>query len=239
MKIFVAGGSGATGQLLVKQLLEREMVVKTVVRSIDRLPEDLRSQERLTISQGTILDMDQQELVRLIKDCDAITSCLGHTMSFRGVYGAPRKLVRDSLVKLGSAVQDLKPGKPVKMVLMNTAGNHDEDNDDKISKGQKLVLELVRMLVPPHVDNEQAADYLRIQIGQGHQFMEWVVVRPDSLIDQDEVTEYQIYPSPTRSAIFNPGKTSRINVAHFMAKLIANDDLWKQWKGQMPVIYNS
>lgn len=30
-----------------------------------------------------------------------------------------------------------------------------------------------------------------------------------------------VHPSPTRSAVFNPGRTSRINVAHFMADLVS------------------
>jgi hypothetical protein len=29
------------------------------------------------------------------------------------------------------------------------------------------------------------------------------------------------------------GSTSRINVAHFMARLITDDDLWTRWQGQM------
>jgi hypothetical protein len=29
-----------------------------------------------------------------------------------------------------------------------------------------------------------------------------------------------------------------INVGHFMAELITDDELWNQWNGQMPVIYN-
>ena len=29
-----------------------------------------------------------------------------------------------------------------------------------------------------------------------------------------------------------------INVDHFMADLIINDDVWNKWKGKMPVIYN-
>jgi hypothetical protein len=96
---------------------------------------------------------------------------------------------------------------------------------------------LIRLLVPPHRDNEQAADYLRIQIGQQDRAIEWAAVRPDTLINEDEVTEYEVHPSPTRSAIFDAGKTSRINVGHFMAELITDDELWNRWKGQMPVIY--
>jgi hypothetical protein len=68
--------------------------------------------------------------------------------------------------------------------------------------------------------------------------IEWVVVRPDTLVNADLATEYEVHSSPTRSAIFDPGNTSRINVARFMADLITGDDLWTRWRGQMPVIYN-
>ena len=92
--------------------------------------------------------------------------------------------------------------------------------------------------MPPHADNEQAADYLRTEIGQESRAVEWVAVRPDGLIDEDAVTEYELHPSPTRSAIFNAGKISRINVSHFMADLMTEPQIWNKWKGQMPVIYN-
>ena len=68
--------------------------------------------------------------------------------------------------------------------------------------------------------------------------IEWTAVRPDSLIDEDNVTEYEVHPSQIRSAIFDAGRTSRINVGHFMADLITDDNIWNKWKGQMPVIYN-
>ena len=94
------------------------------------------------------------------------------------------------------------------------------------------------MLLPPHVDNEKAAEYLRTEIGQNDGTIEWTAVRPDGLTNEDTVTAYEVHPSPIRSAIFDAGKTSRINVGHFMADLITEGDLWSKWKGQMPVIYN-
>ena len=68
--------------------------------------------------------------------------------------------------------------------------------------------------------------------------IEWAAVRPDGLIDEDKVSEYKIYASPTRNPIFDAGETSRINVADFMSELAINSDLWSNWKGKMPVIYN-
>jgi hypothetical protein len=121
---------------------------------------------------------------------------------------------------------------------MNTTGNRNSDLNEPISFAQKCIIGLLRLLLPPHVDNEQAADYLRRQIGQNNKSIEWVAVRPDGLINEDEVTDYEIQPSPTRSAIFNAGKVSRINIAHFMASLMNDNNLWTKWKGQMPVIYS-
>ncbi len=110
--------------------------------------------------------------------------------------------------------------------------------DEPISFAETLIVGLIHLLLPPHSDNEHAADYLRTQVGQNHPAIEWAAVRPDSLVDRSDVTDYEIHPSPTRSAIFNAGETTRINVADLMARLITEEDLWEQWKGQMPVIYN-
>ena len=122
---------------------------------------------------------------------------------------------------------------------MNTTGNRNRDLTEPISFGQKCVIGLLRLLLPPHVDNEKAADYLRTKIGQNNDLIEWTAVRPDGLTNEDKVTDYDIHLSPTRSAIFNAGKTSRINVGHFMASLITDSTTWNTWKGKMPVIYNT
>jgi len=121
---------------------------------------------------------------------------------------------------------------------MNTSGNRNRDLDEPISFAQKCVIGLLRLFVPPHADNEDAADYLRTEIGQSDHAIEWTAVRPDGLIDYESVTEYDLYASPIRSAIFDAGKTSRINVAHFMSDLITDEKLGRKWKGKMPVIYN-
>ena len=172
------------------------------------------------------------------RGCHAVASCLGHTLSWKGVYGQPRRLVADATRRLCQVIMANKPTQPVKYLLMNTTGNRNRDLNEPISFAQRCVIGLLRLLLPPHVDNEKAADYLRTNIGKNHDSIEWVAIRPDTLIDDENVTEYLVYPSPIRSAIFDAGKTSRINVGHFIADLITEDNTWNQWKGQMPVIYN-
>lgn len=64
------------------------------------------------------------------------------------------------------------------------------------------MIRLIRLLLPPHVDNEMAADYLRAKISQEDNIIEGVAIRPDSLVNGNRVTDYEIDPSPNRSAIF-------------------------------------
>lgn len=238
MTIVVVGASGATGTQLVEQLIALGHNVKAVVRSPEKLPSSWKELDKLSIISASLLDLTDQEMIELTRDCDAVASCLGHNLSFKGIYGHPRKLVTDAVKRLSKAIEVHKPKKPIKFVLMNTTGNQNRDLKEPVSLGQKVVIGLLRLLLPPHVDNENAADYLRAKVGQKDQFIQWAVIRPDSLIDNKEVTEYVIHPSPIRNPIFNPGKSSRINVANLMARLIDDEKLWNTWKGQMPVIYN-
>jgi nucleoside-diphosphate-sugar epimerase len=238
MNKLIVGATGATGRLLTEELLNRGQLVKVIVRSPDKLPTTVKNHDNLTVIQASVLDLSDAELAKHTKGCDAVVSCLGHNMTFKGMYGHPRKLVTDATRRLSEAIQANRPEKPTKFVLMNTTGNRNCDLNEPISFTEKFVVGLLRLLLPPHVDNEQAADYLRSKIGQNDKLIEWAAVRPDNLIDEDEVTPYDVYPSPIRSAIFDAGQTSRINVGYFMAELITEDDIWQKWQGQMPVIYN-
>ena len=238
MTTLVVGASGATGRLLVERLLERGEHVRIIIRSRESLPQEITSHDNLSIIQASVLDLTDDEMVRQVSGCTAVASCLGHNLSFKGMFWPPRRLVTDATRRLCSAVKANQPADPVKFVLMNTTGNSNRDLDEEISSAQKCVIGLLRLLLPPHADNEDAADYLRTQIGQNDDNIEWAVVRPDTLIDEAETTEFSLHPSPIRSAIFDAGVTSRINVAYFMADLIGDNDIWNQWKGKMPVIYN-
>jgi hypothetical protein len=223
----------------VEELLNRGQDVKIVVRSLDSLPEILKRHSKLSVIEASVLDLSDTEMAQHVRGCEAVASCLGHNMSSKGLFGAPRRLVIEVTRRLCNAIKKNEPSEPVKFVLMNTAGNSNRDLNEPISFSQKCVIGLLRLLLPPHLDNEKAADYLRTEIGQKDQMIEWAAVRPDNLTDENGVTDYEVHPSPTRSAIFDAGLTSRINVGHFMADLIMDDDTWNKWKGKMPVIYNT
>lgn len=238
MNYLIVGASGATGRLLTEQLLERGHFVKVIVRSPEKLPESIRNYENLSVIRAAVLDLSDAEMTQLVNGCDAVASCLGHNVTFKGMYGHPRKLVTDATRRLCQAIRTNKSDGATKFVLMNTTGNSNRDLNEPRTLAEKAIIGLLRLVLPPHVDNEQAADYLRTEVGQNDSQIEWVAVRPDGLLDEDTVTNYELYPSPIVSPLFDSGTTSRINVAHFMADLMTDDACWELWKGQMPVIYN-
>jgi hypothetical protein len=238
MTILVVGATGATGRLVVEQLLSRGYTVRVIVRSPDRLPDAVRNHPCLCVTEAAILDLSDAALAEIVSGCTAVVSCLGHTLSLKGIFGPPRRLVTDATRRLCMGIKANECITPTKYVLMNSTGVSNRGVHEPVSFAHRCVIGIVRALVPPHADNEQAADYLRTGIGPQDSAIEWVVVRPDSLKNEDNVTDYVVYPSPIRSGVFNPGSTSRVNVAHFMAELITDEQTWGQWKGQMPVIYN-
>jgi putative NADH-flavin reductase len=239
MTTLVVGASGATGRLLVEQLLIQGEKVKIIVRSLEYLPDLLKQNDQLMITQACLLEMTDAELLEQVQGCRAVVSCLGHNLSFKGMFGHPRWLVTDAVQRLCHAIEKTTADVPVKYILMNTTGNQNLQSGEEVSLAQSFVIGLIRHLLPPHADNEGAARYLQSNFGAHQQRIEWTAVRPDRLIDENSATEYDAYASPIRSAIFDAGKTSRINVAHFMSQLIINDAAWDKWKRQMPVIYNA
>lgn len=235
----VVGATGATGRLLVSQLLRRGCPVRALVRPGSALPAELKPTEGLTVIRGMIAEADEPLIREWVDGCGAIASCLGHAVSVRGMYLDPHRLVTDAVRRLSQAALAVnRDADPIRFVLMNSSGCRDPGNDHPVSRAQTLVLALLRALVPPHADNEQAAAWLREGIGVDHPGIGWVVVRPDALQGGAEHTPYTLHPGPTRSAIFDSGTTRRANVAHFMAALIADPGCWAQWRGRSPVIYD-
>ena len=96
---------------------------------------------------------------------------------------------------------------------------------------------MLHWFLPPHRDNETAAEYLHEEIAENNTHIEWCCVRPDSLINAD-ISSYEIVQSPM-TGIFSGRPTSRANVAHFMEALIESTTLWSEWKFRMPVIMNA
>jgi len=236
MKVLVLGASGATGKLVVHQLAKRNIQVRIVVRESAILPAQIFDAKNVEIIKGNISEFDIDKVKELIKDCDSVISCLGHNINFKGLFGQPRKLVYNAVKTTIEAIK--AENKSIKFILMGTTAYTNKSIGETNTFNEKIIFSLLKVVLPPHKDNMLAGDYLLYKLGS-EAGIEWVVVRPDSLIDEEKESLYDVYNNKIRSPISNPGKTSRINVSHFMADLVTNDKLWQEWKHKTPVIYNN
>lgn len=236
-KVLVFGASGATGRQLVKTLLNKNLVVTAVVRNSISFSIHVPKVPNLVVLEANITNCPMSFFSKCVDENDVIISCLGHNMTFAGVFGSPRGLVHDAIQNIVSAMNDKQPKALKKLILMSSAAVTNTQILEVPPLSQRLVVSILRVLIPPHLDNEKAADALHCQTKKNSRF-EWVMVRPDALIDEERTGPFDVYESPSRNSIFNSGKTSRINVAMFMSKLVTDEILWREWKGKMPVIYN-
>ena len=226
-----------TGTPLVEQLLAKNHKVRIIFRTSNKLPADILENPNTTAIEATLLDLTDEKMTEHVKDCDAVVSCLGHVMDFKGVFGEPKKLCTNATERLCNAIEKHPLPRPTKFILMNTVGVQNPDLEEKRSCFERGLLALLHHTLPPHRDNETAAEYLHNKVGKDNKHIEWCIVRPDTLINAD-VSKYDIKESPI-TGILNGRPTSRSNVAHFMIELIENTELWSTWKFRMPVIMNS
>lgn len=220
---------------MVSQLAAKGRTVKILIRSSAIIPKEISDNTGIEIFYGNINDFSTDRISQLLSDCDSVISCLGHNISLKGIFGKPHRLVYNAVRKLSGILQESKEKK--KLIVMSTTAYTDKVHGEQNTCRERLVFALLKVLLPPHADNVKTGNYLFENIKKSEK-IEWVAVRPDSLIDETCVSDYEIFPMKNRSRLFNPGKTSRINVAHFMADLLSNDTLWQAWKYKAPVIYN-
>jgi len=241
-KVLVVGATGATGKHVVRMLLDKgDTTVVAVARSKEKLLsllkiEDGKIEPNLVVREVAISDLGSDDFKELTEGCGAIVSCLGHNVTFRGMY-------KDGLF-LQNTVQELTKNMPegCRFVLMGSDGvaNPDRVSDPKRSRFERGIMVLLRWLVPPHVDNEKSALYLY----QNPSF-DWTIVRPGDLYNTEEGEAvgsgekgYEIFDHPIGS-LFGDNSTARRDVADFMVIVATSDpNTWAEvYNHKMPVIY--
>ncbi len=236
--VLLVGGTGRTGGRTLQQLLERGVSVRAIVRSGAKLPPDVAGNPNLTVIEASLLSLRDEELQRHLRGCDAVISCLGHVLSLKGIFGPPRDLVTRATTRLCRVVQALQPPSPVKFILMSSVSvNRPGGLDTRRGSFERAFLWVLCGVLPPAKDNQRAADFLQEQIGSGNAFVQWAVVRPDSLLEGD-VSEYTLHEGLVNS-LFAPGSTNMANVAHVLCELVTNPKTWADWKGKLPVVVNA
>jgi len=236
--VLLLGGTGRTGRRLLAQLVSRGVGVRAIVRSRGGVPADVARSPGVEVVEASLPSLSDDELRNHLRGCSSVVSCLGHTVSLRGVLGPPRDLVTRATARLCRAVEAARPASPVKLVLMSTVSVHQPGEPDaRRGPFERAFLWTLRGLLPPARDNQRAADFLRQSIGTGHPFVQWVVVRPDTLLEGD-TSGYALHAGLV-NGIFSPGRTTMANVAHFMCELVTDPGAWEEWSGRMPVIVDA
>lgn len=235
--VLLVGGTGRTGRRVLEQLVARGVAVRAIVRSTSGLPTNITASPAVTLIEASLLDLPDEALQRHLRGCDAVVSCLGHVMSPRGVFGPPTDLVTRATARLCRAVEALRPDRPVRFILMSSVSvNRPGRRDTRRGAAERAFLWVLRALLPPAMDNQRAADVLE-RLGPASPFVEWAVVRPDTLLP-GEVSAYTLHDGLV-NALFAPGQTNMANVAHFMCELATGQAAWEAWRGKEPVIVNA
>lgn len=253
----VLGGTGATGRYVVHQLLRLNRRVHVIVRSKSRMIEALKDIDflsdisnrfpmkddegndnaaimypLLTIIEGSVTELSDQQIKEYCNAVENVVCCLGHTLSFKGIYGKPRRFVSETVQRF-STVLASSAGPKRKFIVMASDGVP-HPSDDPYGFWLRSIMGCIRRCVPPHADNEAVGAYFCNLIGAGN--MEWVMVRPTNLIN-GPVTKYKLYNKPV-GLIFGDQVVTRANVAKFMVDLIVDESLFNEYRFRMPVVHD-
>merc|ERR1712113_531526 len=148
--------------------------------------------ERLTVEEAPVADLSSDDISELTKDCDAIICCLGHNLTFRGMF-LNGFFIRDAVEKITASMPS-----GCRFVLMSSVAvtHPDGVTDPKRTLTERSVLFLLRHLLPAHRDNELSAAYLQESYDPKPQQQkqqkiqsapfDWCAVRPGELIDREE-----------------------------------------------------
>ena len=237
-RVLLVGSTGRTGGRVLAQLLDRGLQVRTLVRSAHRLPAGVSGRAGLEVIEADPLSIRDEELLHHLSGCDVVISCLGHTVSLRGIFGPPYDLVARFTARLYRVLEDFGGEAPVRFILMSSVSvNHPAGREIRPGRFDRAVLWVARALLPPARDNQVAADFLHHRVDADSPFLRWVMVRPDTLLE-GEITKY-IVQDTFVNTFLKPGSTNMANVAHFMCELATDADTWQAWTGKLPVIVNA
>ena len=245
-RVLILGATGRTGGRVLTQLLERGVPVRAIVRSTSRLPVGSVGDPLLDVVQADLLALPPEALAGYLAGCDTVISCLGHTISVRGILGPPHALVRRAMRLVRQAVETSQrgqtaagqPAAPVRVILMSSVSvNQPGHADARRGRGERAYMWGMRALLPPARDNQRAADLLVHEVGSADVNLEWVIVRPDTLTEGG-VAEYRVHEALV-SSLFKPDRTRMSQVAHFICELATDDATWQRWRSRMPVIVDA
>jgi|GEM_PF-1148670 len=199
MKLFIIGATGGVGKEAVRQALSKGHEVTAYVRDKNKLVHEAHN--NLSIVQGDGLDLDT--MTAAMKGHDAIICTVGSK-------GLKASSTMSDIVK--NLIVAMKQNQISKIIYCASAGIHREVPGVM----GKLIMFLLRN---PLKDHRRSYEMLK------ESGLDYTVVRPMGLADEDRIEPYQIVGhkvSPPST------KISRAAVAHFMLEAVESTKYNKQ-----------
>ena len=106
MNVLLLGASGATGKLVLNELINQNYNISIIVRNKEKIDTNILNNKSVEIIEANILDISKDKLKDLMKTSDVCISCLGHNISFKGIFGEPKKLVTNSVKRICELIEE-------------------------------------------------------------------------------------------------------------------------------------
>ena len=238
-RVLLLGATGGCGSQALVRLLARQVPVIAIVRSDSRLPAAAKGHALLTVvvAPAGHLALGDAALAEHMRGVDVVVSCLGHNLSFKGMYGAPRMLCVETCRRVCDVARLMRPPSPIRLIVVSTEGVSRPDGaDPPRSLAERLVIGLLWLLLPPMADNVRVVDYLHHE-ARANEHVEFCAPRPSDMRD-GEACAFATH-STLQNGLFNAGATTRANVGEFMADLVTEPATWRKWKNSFPHVLDA
>jgi putative NADH-flavin reductase len=198
-RLLIVGATGGTGRRLIEQALERGYAVTALVRNPSRFQLE---HAQLKVVQGDVLDCDSVESA--VRGQDAVISALGHKRFFH-----PTRILSEGTANVLRAMQ--AHGVP-RFVCETSLGIGDSAG----RMGLYYTLFVIPVILPFYYWDKTRQERL-IAASK----MEWIIVRPGALSNQERRGTYR-HGRHIGSFILTLG-ISRADVADFMLNQVEDD----------------
>lgn len=207
MKLYIIGGTGKTGQELIKQALEQGHSVTALVRNPDKLK---IANPNLSVIKGNVLDLKSFD--RSISGHDAVLSALGHK----------RYIIRTTILSEGTKnIIDAMQKQNVKRLICITALGI---NDSRFKLGLYYTLFTIPLILFFYFLDKSKQERIIIKSD-----LDWTIVRPGQLTNGKKSLKYR-HGSDTGNYIITK-MISRANVADFMIRQLNNNTYLRMTPG--------
>jgi len=192
MKLLIIGGTGKTGQELIKQALEKGHRVTALVRKPGKIK---YTHPNLHIVQGDVLDFTSVEAA--VKGQDAVLSALGHKKFF----------IHTSILSEGTTniIKAMELQQVKRFICITTLGI----NDSRFKLGLYYTLFVIPFIVYFYFRDKAKQEKLI----RGSN-LDWTIVRPGQLTDGKLTEKYKLGENTGHYILTK--MISRANVAHVM-----------------------